>query len=67
MTEYDTSNPQVLGILMEDMNNKFETEETFTNLYQKSEFVLGQQYMLNKGLKVFGKEGEDTVYKEAKQ
>ena len=52
---------------MEDMNTKFRSEEYFVELYQRTERQFTQQYPLKKGLKIFGKEGEEAVIKEVKQ
>ena len=46
----------VLCMLMEDMNEKFKTEKQ-----------LIQQYILQKGLKKFGKKGYDVAIKETEQ
>ena len=66
-TEYDHYDAQVLGMLMDNMNTKFKSEEHFVELHQRTEGQFTQQYPLKKGLEIFGKAGEDAVIKEVKQ
>ena len=54
--EYDNFDAMVLARLMEDLDHKYRSERNFS-----------QQYTLNKGLKKFGKAGEEAAKKEMQQ
>jgi hypothetical protein len=54
--EYDEYEATTIGLMMEDINNKYPTESSFI-----------QQYMLEKGIKKFGEEGKKAAIKEMEQ
>ena len=65
--EYDDYDAQILGMLITDMDQHFNTEEKYLEKRAKQYPQHAQQYLINKGLKMFKEIGEEAVYKEIKQ